>query len=162
MISELPVEKLRIEYDPKQLPCQNTESIQPLEGIIGQDRAIKALKFGLDIKEDGFNIYAAGLPGSGRMTAVKDFLEDIAKTKLTPTDWCYVNNFSNLYEPKAIKLEPGKVKEFQADVLNLFNETKRVLPKAFESEEFAAKRDATIKAVEDERNELFSQLNKRA
>ena len=118
MISELPVEKLRIEYDPKLLPCQNTESIQPLEGIIGQERAIKALKFGLEIKENGFNIYAAGLPGSGRMTAVKDFLEELVKDKPTPSDWCYVNNFSNPFIPNVIELPPGQGKIFQKDIKN--------------------------------------------
>ena len=66
------------------------------------------LKFGLGIKERGFNIYVAGFPGTGRTTAVKNFIEEVARTQSVPSDWCYVNNFSNQYEPKAIKLPPGK------------------------------------------------------
>lgn len=108
MLNELPPEKLRRECDPELMRCETTEEISPLEGIIGQERAIRALKFGLGIKECGFNIYVAGYPGTGKMTAVKDFLEEIAKTKPIPNDWCYVNNFSNPYEPKGIKLPPGK------------------------------------------------------
>lgn len=162
MISELPVEKLRIECDPKQLPCQNTESIQPLEEIIGQDRAIKALKFGLDIKEDGFNIYAAGLPGSGRMTAVKDFLEDMVKDKPTPSDWCYINNFSNPFIPNVLELPPGQGKVFQKDIKNFIEEARNILPKAFESEEYTTKKEAVVRVIDKERRELLAQLNERA
>jgi lon-related putative ATP-dependent protease len=142
--------------------CETTEEISPLEEIIGQKRAVKALKFGLDIEQLGFNIYAAGASGTGRTTAVKDFLEEVAKKKPVPSDWCYINNFDEPYEPKAIRLPPGEGKNFQTAMSGLIAEVQRALPKAFESEEFAAKREATIKAIQEERNELFSQLNERA
>jgi len=162
MQNGLPPEKLRRECDPTLIRCKTTDELTPLEGIIGQKRAVKALKFGLDIKERGFNIYVAGPPGTGRTTAVKDFLEEMAKTKLVPSDWCYVNNFNNPYEPKAIKLPPGNGKLFQADTANIISETQRRLPKAFESEDYAIKKETTISAVEKDRDELLSKLNKRA
>ena len=162
MTNELPPHKLRKECDPKLMRCETTEELSPLEEIIGQERAVKALRFGLGIEQLGFNIYVAGYPGTGRTTAVKDFLEEIAKKKQVPSDWCYVNNFKNSYEPKAIRLPPGKVKDFQTDLSNLINEAQRALPKAFESEEYATKRESIIKAIGEERNELFSQLSKRA
>jgi len=160
--NELPPHNLRKECDPKLMRCATTEELSPLEEIIGQERAVKALRFGLGIEQLGFNIYVAGYPGTGRTTAVKDFLEEIAKKKQVPSDWCYVNNFKNSYEPKAIRLPPGKVKDFQTDLSNLINEAQRALPKAFESEEYATKRESIIKAIGEERNELFSQLSKRA
>jgi len=162
MLNELSPEKLRRECDPKLMRCETTEELLPLEGIIGQERAIKALKFGLDIKERGFNIYVAGYPGTGRTTAVKDFLEEIAKTKPVPHDWCYVNNFSNAYEPKAIKLPPGRGKNFQRDMTNLISEARRALPKVFESEDYAKKSEATIRTIDEERQKLFAELNRRA
>ncbi len=162
MANELSFERLMKECDPKLMRCETTEEMAPIEGIIGQERAVKALKFGLDIKERGFNIYVAGVPGTGRATAVKDFLEQIAKTKPVPHDWCYVNNFRNPYEPKAIKLPPSKGKDFQEDMKNLISEARRALPKAFESEEYATKREATTRAIEEERDKLFAQLNKKA
>jgi DNA polymerase III delta prime subunit len=134
----------------------------PLEEIIGQERAVRALKFGLGIKERGFNIYVAGYPGTGRTTAVKNFLDEIARTKPVPSDWCYVNNFSNEYAPKVIKLPSGKGKDFQRDVKNFIDDVRRALPKAFESEDYAAKREATIKTIEDQRKELIEQINKKA
>ncbi|UCH02131.1 MAG: AAA family ATPase [Candidatus Bathyarchaeota archaeon] len=162
MVYELPVEKLRNRFDPTLMSCATTQELTPLEGIIGQERAVKALRFGLDIKKRGFNIYVAGVPGTGRTTAVKDFLEEIAKTKPVPSDWCYVNNFNNSYEPKAIELPPGKGKELQKDLKDFIDEVRRELPKAFESEEYAVKREETIKSIEENRRKLFTQLNRRA
>ncbi|MCK4634029.1 AAA family ATPase, partial [Candidatus Bathyarchaeota archaeon] len=71
---------LRKTSDPSGM-CATTEELTPLKEIIGQERATKALKFGLEIKQPGFNIYASGLPGTGRKTAVKSFLEELATTK---------------------------------------------------------------------------------
>ena len=68
MVTELPPEKLRKTADPKLLRCDATDKVKPLEEVVGQDRAVRALKFGLEIKDKGFNIYAAGVPGSGRTT----------------------------------------------------------------------------------------------
>lgn len=162
MPNELSFDKLRRQCDPKLMPCETTEGILPLEEIIGQQRAVRALKFGLEIEQTGFNIYAAGYPGTGRTTAIKDFLQEIAKKKPVPSDWCYINNFENSYEPKAIRLPAGEGKDFQSAMSGLVDQAKTFLPKAFESEEYAAKREATIADVQAERDELFSQLNERA
>lgn len=161
MTSELSVEMLRKTVEPSGM-CATTEDLTPLKEVIGQKRATRALKFGLEIKQVGFNIYVSGLPGTGRKTAVKSFLEDVASTKPVPSDWCYVNNFQNPYEPKAIKLPAGEGKEFQHDIKSFVEETRRVLPKVFESEDYASKRDAVVKAIEEERKTLLTQLNERA
>jgi len=162
MVMELPAEKLRKECDLSLIHCETTNELTPLEQIIGQERAVRALKFGLGIKERGFNIYVAGYPGTGRTTAVKNFLEELAKAKPVPPDWCYVNNFSNEYEPKAMKLPAGKGKEFQKDMKAFVQNVRSALPKAFESEDYATKRDATIKVLESQRKELVAQLNAEA
>lgn len=162
MVNELAVEKLRMKCDPNFIRCETTQELVPLEEIIGQERAARALKFGLSIKERGFNIYAAGFPGTGRTTAVKNFLEEVARTKPAPSDWCYVNNFSNEYTPKALRLPPGKGKDFQRGMKSFIDEAKRAIPKAFESEDYAAKREATIKALEAQSKALIEDLNKKA
>jgi Cdc6-like AAA superfamily ATPase len=113
----------------------------------GQERAVRALRFGLGIKDRGFNIYVAGYPGTGRTTAVKNFLEETARNQPVPPDWCYVNNFGNQYEPNAIKLQAGKGKEFRQDFKNFIENVKTALPKAFESEDYVAKKEATIKEL---------------
>lgn len=159
MLSELPVEKLRRECDISVLRCETTKTLAPLTSIIGQERAVRALKFGLGIRERGFNIYVAGRPGTGRTTAVKNFVEEVARVEPAPPDWCYINNFSNPYEPKAIKLPPGKGREFRDDVKRLIENVRIALPKAFESDDYAIKREATVRAIENQRKALIDQLN---
>jgi len=159
MVNELPVEKLRRECDASFMRCETTRELVPLQGIIGQERAVRALKFGLGIRERGFNIYVAGLPGTGRTTAVKNFVEEIARVEPAPPDWCYINNFSNQYEPKALKLPSGKGREFRDDVKSLIENIRTALPKAFESDEYTRKREATLIVLENQRKELISQLN---
>ncbi len=162
MITKLPVEKLRNVCDANLMRCESTKDLIPLSEIIGQERAVRALKFGLGIKDHGFNMYVAGYPGTGRKTATKNFVEVQAKTQVVPPDWCYVNNFSNQYEPKAIQLPAGKGKEFGDDMKNFIEAIKNALPKAFESEDYAARREATLRGLENKRKELIDELSAKA
>jgi lon-related putative ATP-dependent protease len=159
MVNELPPESLRKECDPNIMRCKTTQELVPLSEIIGQERAVRALKFGLGIRDQGFNIYVAGFPGTGRKTAVKNFVEEIARVEPVPPDWCYVNNFPNQYEPKAIRLPAGKGKEFRDNVKNLIESIRTALPKAFESDDYAARKEATIRGLERQRKELIDKLN---
>ena len=162
MVNKLPVEKLRNLCDPELMHCESTKDLTPLGEIIGQERAVRALKFGLGIKDPGFNMYVAGYPGTGRKTTVKSFVEAQAETQPVPPDWCYVNNFSNQYEPKAIQLSPGKGKEFRDDMKNFVENIKTALPKAFESEDYAARREATIRGLEEQRKRVIEELSIKA
>ena len=159
MVNELSSTQLRRTCNPDLMHCKDTGDLVPLQEIIGQERAVRALKFGLGIKDKGFNVYVAGYPGTGRTTAVKNFLEETAKNQPVPPDWCYVNNFNDEYTPKAIKLPSGKGKVFQKDMKTFVEDTKRALRKAFESEDYAARRENTIKQVETQRKSLIEQLN---
>jgi len=162
MPKELPVEKYRKFCDPAIINCKTTEELSPTDDIIGQDRALKALSFGLKINEKGFNVYAAGAPGTGKTTTVTAFLKDIAKERPVPHDWCYVYNFQNPSEPNAIRLSPGWAKQLKSDIADLIIAAKKVLPEIFESEDYIARRQATTKAIETERKALFAELNKLA
>jgi lon-related putative ATP-dependent protease len=162
LVNELPPESLRKVCDAKVIRCETTEDLVPIREIIGQERAVRALKFGLGIKDHGFNIYVAGYPGTGRKTAVKNFVEEIARGRSVPPDWCYVNNFSNQYEPKAIQLPAGKGKTFRDNVKNLIENIRTALPKAFESDDYASRREATIRGLEKQRKELIDKLNAKA
>ena len=162
MISEVPVERLRRTCEPLMVGCDTSKEMKPLEAIIGQERAVKSLQFGLGIKELGFNIYVAGVPGTGRTTAVKRFLEEVAREKPVPRDWCYVNNFRDPYRSKALSLPSGRAKELQADMKGLVEGTRREVRRAFESDEYAAKKEETVKAFQQQRDELFARINKRA
>jgi len=158
-ISELSPEKLRLECPPGKVECKTSQELSPLEGVVGQDRALKALVFGVEMKAKGFNIFAAGPPVTGKRPATRSYLEKIAKTKPTPPDWCYVNNFQNPYEPKALKLPAGKAKIFQKDLKNLIDQVKRAVPAALQSEEFAARTNSITKRSVEERDKILNELN---
>lgn len=162
MTMKLPVKTFRNRFDSHLVECKTTAELQPLTEIIGQKRAIKALDFGLNIPEKGFNVYVSGTHGTGRKTAVLKFLSELAKTKPKGNDWIYVNNFEKPYEPDAITLPPGKGKEFQDDMAIFISEAKRVIPKVFESEDYATKREAVIHGIEEERAQLFAWINESA
>ena len=158
MILELSPGQLRRVFDPQTVGVETTESLDPREGIIGQERASSALHFGLGMKEEGFNIYVAGPPGSGKMTAVSAFLENIASIKDSPADWCYVYNFDDPYRPNALELPAGKGRELQQDMRELVSLMGREIPRAFESEEYEQKRAQILKAVEQKRAEAMTRL----
>lgn len=161
-MDELPIEKYRNDIDPETIECKTTEELNPLEQIIGQERAVKALQFGLGIQKHGFNVYVAGPPGTGKETAVKGFIEEMAEEKEVPPDWCYVNNFKDSYEPIAIRLPPGKGEEFQNDIAELIEQVKTILPETFQSEDYSSKREEIIQKYEEKRQKLLSDLRQKA
>jgi len=162
MIGVLPLDEYRASYEPGQVGCATTEALEPTEEIIGQDRAQKALGFGLEIREKGFNIYVAGLPGTGRRTAVKKFLDELAKTKPRADDWVYVNNFANPYEPLAIRLPAGMGEQLKSDMASFIAEARRALPHAFDSEDYAAKRQEAVGRLDTEREAIIGDVNAKA
>jgi len=162
MIQPLAVEKYRNTHDPARIECAGTEEMRPLEELIGQDRAIRALRFGLEIKEPGFNVYVAGAQGTGRMTAVRSFLDELKKKKPEASDWIYVHNFSNQYEPNAIRLPAGMGEQFRKDMADAIEEAKRTLPKAFQSEDFAKRRDQVLGSLQQKRTDLITRINQKA
>src|ERR1043165_3792757 len=87
---------------PEDLPFATTETVTPVVGTVGQDRALSALGFGLSIPTHGYNLFVSGVPGSGRTTTVLAEVGAIARTAPVPDDWCYVHNFQDSYRPRAL------------------------------------------------------------
>src|SRR5690242_6354164 len=96
---ELGAEQARWTCDPAGLPFETTEQVEPLDGPIGQPRALESLSFGLDIEVPGFNVFISGRPGTGRTSVLKSQLERLAGSRPTPPDWCYVYNFKDPSQP---------------------------------------------------------------
>ena len=155
MVKELSYKQLRKITDPESLNLETTEHLTPLDGIIGQPRAVSSLRFGLGIQEIGFNVFVSGPRGMGKMTAVKSFLEEMAKNKPTPSDWCYVNEFNDGGQPKALRLPAGRGKEFQQDVRKFVEFIHREIRKLFESDEYNTKRDQIIGVMQNKRDLLM-------
>ena len=162
MVKELSFNECRNFCEDLTFDCKSTDELTPLQEIIGQDRAVKALKFGLNIKEKGFNIYVSGMPGTGRKTAIVDFIKLLAKDMPAPSDWCYVNNFQDANSPRALRLPAGRGAEFKKDMERFISEVREGLKQAFESEEYADKRRLTLETMEEERNQLTNLIGRTA
>lgn len=154
--------QLRHTCDPKKLKFKSTESLPDFKSIIGQDRAVCALMFGLDIKNHGFNIYALGPTGTGKTTAIVKYIEKEAKNRPEPYDWLYVNNFLNNDKPKKLRLPAGKGYAFRDDMDRLVLELKTEVPKAFEAENYEYEREAIEKTFRTKSESLLQQLTKKA
>ncbi|MFX1253996.1 MAG: Lon protease family protein [Promethearchaeota archaeon] len=159
---KVPIEKLRRECKTDLMSCSTTEELDALEGIIGQERAVKALKFGLSIHHKGFNIYVTGIPGIGKKTAIKSYLDEIAKEKPPSPDWCYVYNFKDPYRPLALKFEAGQAKIFQKDIDDLINEVSQLLLGALDSQDYQNEKEQVIKEFEQRRRVLTSEFEAEA
>ncbi|HBQ24831.1 MAG TPA: ATP-dependent protease, partial [Syntrophomonas sp.] len=109
----LKAKDLRKECKTNIFKFNSTAEVKPLRGIIGQERAVRTLDFGLNIDNPGYNIYLAGVFGTGKTTLAREMLEKKATQEPVPSDWCYVHNFKKPDCPKALELPAGKGKEFK-------------------------------------------------
>jgi lon-related putative ATP-dependent protease len=155
---ELTADELWNPCDPAGLDFETTESLPGEVAIIGQDRAVQAIDFGMGIASFGFNVYALGYTGTGRSTTIRTFLDRIAADQPVPNDWIYVYNFSDPNKPNAIALPPGTATELRRDMQELVADLQREIPRAFESEDYQKQREAIIREMQETRNDEFSQL----
>jgi lon-related putative ATP-dependent protease len=161
-VPEVPVSELRPACDPSGFSFETTAEVEPYVGLIGQDRAIDALKFGLAISSPGFNIVVSGEPGTGRATAIRAYLEAISGTRPPPDEWLYVNNFLDPYRPRALRLPPGKGSAFAKSMAAMISEARAVIPRTFSSDDYVNRRDQIITSVQRQREELFAGLSEQA
>lgn len=162
MLEALKPSSLRRICDPSMFDFKTTIEIDPLPGIVGQDRALQALQFGLDMLQPGFNIFVSGVPGTGKAHAVQRYLHDRAESQPVPDDWCYVNNFRDSYRPKALTLPAGRGKELASSMEQLLRRAREELAKAFESDDYTARREEISKAVQATQSEQLEELNQKA
>ncbi|MGA2152003.1 MAG: ATP-binding protein [Geobacteraceae bacterium] len=158
----VPPEKLRWVCDPEQFDFNSTKDIPELEGAIGQERALKSIDFGLGMQMNGFNLFLAGEPGTGRSSTIKNLLKIRAKTDPSPHDWCYVFNFKAPDKPISLSLPAGKGSELAADMKELLDAVRSVIPKALDSKEYETNKTAIVEEYQAQNGVLFSKLEKEA
>jgi len=157
---ELKVRDLRCVCDPKVFKFKNTSEIKPLDEIIGQERAVRALEFGLNMKSPGYNIFVTGLEGTGKSTIVKDFVTIYARTQPRPEDWCLVNNFKDEFRPRAFAVPSGKAVQLSKKMNRFIQDLKKDLPAAFESEPYLNRLAAIKNGYADKQTKLFHTVEK--
>ncbi len=139
----------------------STDDLRPCEDFIGQKRAVDAITFGLGMEYGEYNIYLAGPTGVGKSTTIETILARVAKDRPTPGDWCYVYNFQDPNEPKAIELPTGRGKLFKKDMDEFLQVLKTDIPRAFESKEFEEQRQNIMNEFQRKKNNLFEELQKK-
>lgn len=155
---ELTADQLRRVCAPTDLAFQSTDELDQLDEIIGQDRATRAIEFGLDIPSYGYNIYALGPAGAGKTTTIAQYLERKAAVRPVPNDWGYVNNFLRPDEPLALRLPPGGGRQLRDRFDALLNRLEEQLPKAFESENYDQHRKELVKELDLRRQNVSENM----
>jgi lon-related putative ATP-dependent protease len=158
----LPSQSLYQRCDPAQFSFESTAELEDLKEIPGQQRAAEAIRFATEIDVDGHNVYVLGPPGSGRHAFVMQFLEGRAAQRQVPEDWCYVYNFEDPRQPRAIALPPGRSKELRVDIENLIQDAQSAIPAAFESEDFQAQRETIAEDFKAAQEEAFKTVEEEA
>jgi lon-related putative ATP-dependent protease len=136
---ELKPSELRRACDPSLFTFKDTSQLSSLDQVIGQERAVQAIEFGLNMRGFGYHIFVTGAEGTGKSTIVRDLTTRFAKSQPAPDDWCLVNNFQDEFRPRAIALPPGRGLSFSKKISRLITDFKKEIPKAFESEGYLQK-----------------------
>ncbi len=131
-------------------------------GIISQDRAVKAINLGLGIRKPGYNIYVAGIQGTGKTSVIRTFLEKFSKNSPEPQDWIYVYNFQDVEHPNIIPMVRGEGRKFKKRMEALVKSLKEVIPNAMQSEDYENAVNAYISASNESKSKLYTDLEKRA
>jgi lon-related putative ATP-dependent protease len=161
MTRSLPPEALRRVCDPAQFDFETTASLAPLTEILGQPRAVQALAFGTSMASHGFNLFALGLPGSGKTTLIREYLERLAAGQPVPPDLCYVHNFADSRRPLTLVLPAGQAIHLKQDLATLVGELQTAIPRAFEGEEYGAQREVIANRLDQQRQAELNKLQAR-
>lgn len=157
---KIPVSMLSPSVDPAQLGFDDTSELEPLNEIIGQERAVEALEFGLHMKGPGFNLYVSGPVGTGKGTLVRNMVKRMAQGAPAPDDWCYVNNFQDASRPVCLSFPAGQGCAFKREMAAFVESLRRDIPLAFESKKYLDAKAKIIEDTEAKKKSLFHDLTK--
>jgi predicted ATP-dependent protease len=147
---------------PDSLGIESTAQLHAPAEIVGQPRAVAALRFALQTRDHGLNVYAAGPPGVGKLTAVQALIAAEVRGAPTPADWCYVQNFADPYQPQVLALPAGRGRGLQGDLAGFCAYVRRELSRAFEADEYTSHREELARELNRQREQALEQLSARA
>jgi Predicted ATP-dependent protease len=157
----VPPEKLRWQCDPKSLKVKSTDDVVPSREIIGQERALRALRVGLEMNHFGYNIFVTGLSGTGRTTTIKRMLQDFEQKQSDLLDHCYVNNFKNPDNPLVISLPAGQGRALKQDMDSFMKDLLRDIPAVYESQRFQQERKILLQHFQDRQKSVLQDFEKK-
>ncbi|MGE0483014.1 MAG: Lon protease family protein [Gammaproteobacteria bacterium] len=143
---------------PGDLPFETTASLADGHGPFGQARAVEAIRFALDMKQPGHNLFVMGPPGTGRRSFVIDFVERAASSRPAPADWCYVYDFECAEKPRALQLPAGAGPRLAADLRQFVDDVQAAVGAAFSGEKYRAQRQAIEREFQEQQSEAFERV----
>ena len=150
MVKALPPAALAAKVPADHLPFETLNDITPLSGILGQERAVEAIQFGVAMQRPGYNIFAMGDSGTGRSSYVMSYLKSEAKRCQAPTEWAYVNNFTESHRPKALEFAPGLAAVFEQEIRTLIDGLMVTFPAAFENTTYQQQKGVIDRAFNEQ------------
>ena len=161
-LERLRPEQLCWRCDGSQFDFETSAELEDLSEIIGQERAVDAVHFGIGIQREGYNLFALGPSGTGKRTTIGQFLDRKAAAEPIPSDWCYVNNFEQSHQPRALRLPPGQGIVLRKDMEQLVEELLTAIPAAFESEDYRTRRQEAAEELKEQQEHAFGEMQKQA
>ncbi|MEW6051719.1 MAG: ATP-binding protein [Candidatus Zixiibacteriota bacterium] len=141
--------------------AKSSNDVPPCDEILGQGRALNAIKLGLNVRTKGYNIFVTGMGGTGRTTTIKHLLEQLDHQKPELFDVCYVNNFKNDDNPRALVFGAGEGRRFKKDMEYLISSIRKVVPKIFLSEEYKDRSNRLMREYDTRQKELISEFEEK-
>jgi hypothetical protein len=157
----LPAEALRWKFKPEESLAMDGDELST-DTFIGQERAERALAFGLRMRPAEFNLYVAGPSGTGKYTMCKSYCQRVAEEFAVPESTVFVHNFSDPDKPVWLKFPPGVERAFRNDMEALIAELQEFIPKAFEDEAHEERRKELVEGAQAGQREKLAALENRA
>ncbi len=158
---ELAPEQLTWRCPENELNFKSTEELEPIDDIIGQERAVKALQFGVEIKSPGYNVFVSGIAGTGRLTTIKRLLEEIHVDCTPAPDRCYVYNTKEADIPRLLEFERGHGARFKEDIEATVRYLRRKVPEMLTGEAYTDARSKIVDAYEKREKALLVEFQKK-
>lgn len=158
-IAPLLPERLRWRCDPDQLGFATTDTVPPLDVMVGQDRALDAIALGITLDAVGYNLFVVGPIGTGRMTTVRAAVARAAAAEPVPSDWGYLHSFQDPYRPIAVRLPPGLAPVLARDLDQFIASCRRDIPRVLESEQYEQRKATVLQSIERQREALLTGLH---
>src|SRR5215470_7975674 len=159
--SELPPEKLRWHCEPSRLPFETTAQADLREGFVGQERALRALKMGVELGAPGYNIFVCGLAGTSRGGTIARMIAELKPGVKESPDRCYVNSFKNSDRPRLISLPRGQANGFKKDMQAGVDFLRRRIPQVFEGEPFQRQKGRIVERFTAREKDLMDDFTRR-
>src|SRR6201988_3003566 len=159
--SSLPPEKLRWHCDPARVPFETSAEVEPTVNDMGQERAMRALRMGVELKASGYNLFVCGLSGTSRGGMIVRMVEEMHLETETAPDRCYVNNFKNADRPRLLTLPRGQANALKKEMESGIDFLRRRIPQVFEGEPFQRQKTRIVDRYSAREKDLMDDFTRK-